>query len=205
MCHTFQKFTKKKFTELSPTARHKNRVSVYITFTSLQTAIVQVKNQGGGYAYIHPIVTAINSQDEGVPRFIVGSYNIRSGNNTPVRVRPMSAWYHHQILLSFDDGSYNMESINAWKDEFMNWIRSDAIMDEFQYAPTFAFGGYCNDIDEPHYLAQHMLDGDVQDFVCLLYDNEEMIVLMDDNAIRIGCFGLNATSEEVASRILQNE
>ena len=113
MFHTFQKFTKKKFTELSPTATHKNRDIVYIIFTSLQTTIVQVKNQGGGYAYIHPIVTAINNQDQGVLRFIVGSYNIRGGNNTVVRVRPTSSYNHHQILLSFDDDNYNMQSINA--------------------------------------------------------------------------------------------
>ena len=88
---------------MTPTAKNKNRDFVFITFTSLQTAIVQVKNQGGGYVFIQPIVTAINNQNEGVPSFIVGPYNIRSGNNTAVRVRPTSSYLHHQIFLSFEE------------------------------------------------------------------------------------------------------
>ena len=109
-------------------------------------------------------MTAINNQVQCVPWFIVGCYDIWSGNNTAVRVRPTSPYNHHQILLSFD-GDYNMQSINAWRDEFMDWIRT---VDGFAYKPTFIFGGYINVIDEPHYFAQHMLDGDVRDFVRLL-------------------------------------
>ena len=149
--------------------------------------------------YIHPIVVAINNQVEGVPRYVVGCYDIRSGNNTAVRVRPQLRYNHHQILLSFDEDDYNMQSINEWRDEFMNWIRT---VSGFAYVPTFIFGGYINNINEPHYLAQYMLDGDVRDFVRLLYDNADMTELMLDDEVRIGCFGPNATNEVVSSRIL---
>jgi len=195
-------FTKKKFNELQRTMNTKNRDFVHIIFTSLNTAIVQIQNQAGGFVYIHPIVLAIDTHLHDIPRFIVGCYDIRSTNNTAVRVRPDSPYKHHQILLSFDDEDYNMDSINAWKDEFMAWIRSDAIVSSFEFPPTFIFGGYKNDIDEPHYLTQYMLDGDVQNFVRVLYDDTEMTELMRDDVVRIGCFGPNATYDEVASRIL---
>ena len=81
----------------------------------------------------------------------------------------------------------------------MNWIRT---VSGFAYVPTFIFGGYINNINEPHYLAQYMLDGDVRDFVRLLYDNADMTELMLDDEVRIGCFGPNATNEVVSSRIL---
>ena len=47
-----------------------------------------------------------------------------------------------------------------------------------------------------------MLDGDVQNFVRVLYDGADMTELMHDDVVRIGCFGPNATYDEVASRIL---
>ena len=46
------------------------------------------------------------------------------------------------------------------------------------------------------------VDGDVRDFVRMLCDNAEMNELMTDDEVRIGCFGSDASNEEVASRIL---
>ena len=47
-----------------------------------------------------------------------------------------------------------------------------------------------------------MLDGDVRDFARMLYDNAEMNELMTDDEVQIGCFGSDASFEEVASRTL---
>ena len=188
-----------------PTAKNKNHDFVYIIFTSLQTAIVQVKNGAGAHKYIQPIVNAIRNQDQGVPQFIVGAYNIRSRNDTPIHVHPNSPYTHHQIFVSFEEDNYNVESINAWKDEFIAWTNSHTIQQRFKFPPTFVFGGYINAIEDPHHLAQHLLDGDVQNILSLLYEGEEMRALMADDNIRSSCFGDNATYEEVATRILMDE
>ena len=39
-------------------------------------------------------------------------------------------------------------------------------------------------------------------FVRMLYDNVEIDDLMTDDEVRIGCFGSDASNEEVTSRIL---